>query len=187
MGIVGVLLAGGCPYPTGQDVSPSSSPLTSHSTSMRKGKGATKGVKIHVGASVSSGMMGHRKGSKIIDTPVKSQIKNTRLLIVAPSNAAVDELVMRLVLEGVPGPDAGMVYPRVVRVGGPRADLDEGGGQGDTGRRGKRDVSPVVQVDIKLYTVCCTSTSDTRRRIIAWRDVTCPRGKKCAGLCCMFV
>ncbi|CAM9712680.1 unnamed protein product, partial [Scytosiphon promiscuus] len=72
-------------------------------------------------------------GAKIM---VGSSISPRRVLIVAPSNAAVDELVLRLCQDGVPGHDGCVYFPRVVRVGGPRADADvEGEDGGDASGR----------------------------------------------------
>lgn len=149
MGIIGVLLAGGCPDPTSQ---------VSHGfKTLSRG---FKGKKIKVGESVSSS---GGKGTKIA-APNVNESGNTkaRILIVAPSNAAVDELVTRLVVNGVPGLDGGVFFPSVVRVGGPRVGdtdgprgVDAGGPRGgdadeqcDPGvKEGRRQrMSPLVQV-----------------------------------------
>ena len=120
MGIVGVLLAGGCPFPPG-----------------RSGEAAARGggAIVTVGASLKGNGKGKGKGkkkAKKILTPVEKAVP-TRVLIVAPSNAAVDELVLRLCQGGVPSADGGVRFPKVVRVGGGKPDMalgDEGGGGG---------------------------------------------------------
>lgn len=123
-------------------------------------------MKINVGASVSSGggkRNGKRKGAKILapDSDGSGNTK-TRILIVAPSNAAVDELVTRLVMNGVPGPDGDVFFPNVVRVGGPRVDTDEQRDPDGGDRRGGKDrtrqrMSPLVQVGYELVPVVCWS------------------------------
>lgn len=61
------------------------------------------------------------------------KIPPQRVLIVAPSNAAADELAAR-VLNGVLGPDGAQRLPRVVRVGARRADAEQdSGGDGRAG------------------------------------------------------
>lgn len=155
MGIVGVMLAGGLPFPP------------DHS---RAGLGGSRGVgaKVTVGSSVTGGAAkakakvkgeaagGKKKGKKIA-SPM--QIASTRVLIVAPSNAAVDELVLRLCQDGVPGPDGGVYFPRVVRVGGARMDREldgenrgDGGGVGGAGlggRGGGRDGLRASVVEVR--------------------------------------
>lgn len=134
MGIVGVLLAGGCPFPPG------------HSGGSREGAGAGgprgPGAKVTVGSSVTAATAAStegkkkKKGKRIV-TPLETA--STRVLVVAPSNAAVDELVLRLCQGGVPGVDGGVRFPRVVRVGGGRMDREldgEGGGGGGGGGAG---------------------------------------------------
>lgn len=125
MGIVGVLLAGGCPYPGGQNAS-------SSGWGRDVGSGCiTGGAKVTVGSSMSSGTKG--KGKQVARVTSTDDKRGARVLIVAPSNAAVDELVLRLCQDGVPGADGGVFFPKVVRVGGPRGD-SERDGDGDEGR-----------------------------------------------------
>jgi superfamily I DNA and/or RNA helicase len=52
-----------------------------------------------------------------IQTPVAEQASDLtgKLLICAPSNAAVDEIVKRL-MQGIPGPE-GKMHPKIVRIG----------------------------------------------------------------------
>lgn len=132
MGIVGVMLAGGLPSP----------PDHSHS---RSGLGGSRGLgaKVTVGSSVTGGTAkadGGKQKGKVIASPMQ-KIASTRVLIVAPSNAAVDELVLRLCQDGVPGTDGRVYFPRVVRVGGARMDRERDGensGDGDGGFGGGR-------------------------------------------------
>lgn len=115
-------------------------------------------MRIKVGESVSSGG-GNQKGAKIVAPEAavdESGNTKRRILIVAPSNAAVDELVTRLVMNGVPGSDGDAFFPNVVRVGGSRVgDPDD---QRDTGREGTRQrMSSLVQVGYQPgYIVRCT-------------------------------
>lgn len=161
MGVVGVLLGGGCPYPTWH--SPSSS--SSSSVNMNN---TTKGSSIIIGSSLTgstfgSGLAGDNKnkrkkggkeqrgsGARIASPHGSSRV---RVLIVAPSNAAVDELVLRLRQDGVPGANGRPFFPKVVRVGGPRGEEEGGEGGagagtgGDGSRRSGRDTtSPEVEV-----------------------------------------
>lgn len=162
MGIVGALLAGGCPYPAGQSAA--------GALFDARGAAARGGAKVTVGSSVSSGKAEGKANGKAkaarIASPVEKE--NTRVLVVAPSNAAVDELVLRLCQEGVPGADGGVFYPKVVRVGGPRGEYDqdrEGGGGLGVGALGvkpeMRGSSSVVQVcvclcvrRVRVFVVC---------------------------------
>ncbi|CAM9188007.1 unnamed protein product [Ectocarpus fasciculatus] len=144
MGIVGVLLAGGCPFPSG------------HSAEGEEGGARGPGAKVNVGSSIigkGKGKKGKQKGkhkaARIVSPAEKAF---PRILIVAPSNAAVDELVLRLCQEGVPGVDGKARFPRVVRVGGPRADGEKSGdvdGRGGSGR-GNDAVSSTVIEEVSL-------------------------------------
>lgn len=137
MGIVGVLLAGGCPFPAG--AAPSA---------VARGPAA----RVTVGSSVSNSTgKGKGKGKgKGVRVAAPNEAENTRLLVVAPSNAAVDELVLRLCQGGVPGSDGNVFFPKVVRVGGPRGEQDGGqdggGGGGRAGGFRQASSSPIVQV-----------------------------------------
>lgn len=156
MGIVGVLLAGGCPYPTGQ------SPSTS-----TRGQGARFAVRkanpIRVGSSVSktnstNNLSISGAGARVYSPQDK---KNIRVLVVAPSNAAVNELVVRLCEDGVPGPSGGVIFPKVVRIGEPREkhgqESDAGVGGGSEAGGGRAE-SRQAMASFPVVDVCCVLT-----------------------------
>lgn len=162
MGVVGVMLAGGCPFVPG------------HSG---EGLGGSRGLgaKVTVGSSVTGGMT---KGARIA-TPTETA--STRVLVVAPSNAAVDELVLRLCQGGVPGPDGGEYFPKVVRVGGGKVDREregEGGGSGSRagGRGGGKDAtrSSIVEVGCAM---CVGSVLPVF--LVIWLIAFARRSEKC--------
>lgn len=147
MGIVGVLLGGGCPHPTwhsGESATASSIVIGSSLS------GNISGSRI----SKKKQKMGKRPGQNVgarIPDPTGPGSKRVRVLVVAPSNAACDELVLRLCQVGVPGADGRRFFPKVARVGGPRFQNEDGERGGfdrrDRGRGGGRDaISPDVEV-----------------------------------------
>ncbi|RLN98341.1 hypothetical protein BBJ28_00010761, partial [Nothophytophthora sp. Chile5] len=80
-------------------------------STLQKAKGTAR---VRVGASLQSA-----KASSVSKTVAETSI---RILVAAPSNAAVDELVMRLLSEGVFDGEKGESYrPRIVRVGRPES------------------------------------------------------------------
>ena len=127
MGIVGVLLAGGCPHATGLNTPPvgAAKVTVGASVSVTPGKGRGKAKGKNKNTNKGKGV--------VVPSPLFN--RDVRVLIVAPSNAAVDELVHRLCQEGVPGHDGEVFFPRVVRVGGPRED-PEGAGEAGNGAAG---------------------------------------------------
>lgn len=123
MGIVGLLLSG----MSGGGMS---------GTSKKNGKGKAEDglprVTTQVGSSLDKMALlskNQRKklrslgkdGAKIF-APVDKHGGHARILVVAPSNAAVNELVIRLCEVGVPGRDGRPFFPKVVRVGTERRD-----------------------------------------------------------------
>ncbi|CAM9265858.1 unnamed protein product [Ectocarpus sp. 4 AP-2014] len=170
MGIVGVLLAGGCPFPSG------------HSSEGGEGEASGSGAKVTIGSSISgkgNGIKGKQKAARIVSPLEKA---SPRILIVAPSNAAVDELVLRLCQEGVPGVDGRVRFPRVVRVGGPRADGERSGDvDGRGGSCGGKDgmTSTVVErvslerlVTERMERTKCSAVS-ARLGILLRAEVVC--------------
>ena len=199
MGIVGVLLAGGCPFPTGHT---------------RDGLGASRGsgAKVTVGSSVAASSAKPNKadreranhGGKKKGERIASPLENarTRVLIVAPSNAAVDELVLRLCQDGVPSADGGVRFPRVVRVGGGRVDREvdgEGGGGGSgggagggRGMGGGKDGLRAKVVEVRMLVLvwlwlwlwlwlCCFFISVARAHPLTNRKTSAFSGKKRAN------
>ncbi|RLN82513.1 hypothetical protein BBJ28_00020075, partial [Nothophytophthora sp. Chile5] len=78
-------------------------------STLQKAKGTAR---VRVGASLQSA-----KASSVSKTVAETSI---RILVAAPSNAAVDELVVRLLSEGIFDGEKGESYrPRIVRVGRP--------------------------------------------------------------------
>ncbi|CAM9617640.1 unnamed protein product [Discosporangium mesarthrocarpum] len=151
LGVLAVLLAGACPHPK---------PRFTRTAGAGAGTGASK---VAVGASLTRlgrdrgggggewGECGAGAGAKVL-TP-----SEVRVLLVAPSNAAVDELVHRLCVDGVLGKDGKREFPSVVRLGSTTArgaeewEGGEGVGWGGEGSRGdfrgkeKRTASKEVQ------------------------------------------
>ncbi|CAN0438690.1 unnamed protein product, partial [Ectocarpus sp. 12 AP-2014] len=174
MGIVGVLLAGGCPFPSG------------HSSEGGEGGASGSGAKVTIGSSISGkgkGKKGKQKGQQKAARIVSPLEKaSPRILIVAPSNAAVDELVLRLCQEGVPGVDGRVRFPRVVRVGGPRADGERSGdvdGRGGSGGGKDGMTSTVVErvalerlVTERMERTKCSAVS-ARLGILLRAEVVC--------------
>lgn len=170
MGIVGVLLAGGCSHPTCSEIAPSGK-----GDDRRRNKKSGAGIVVGSSLNASSSQDGkHKKqdqgkskgtGGARISAPQGS--RRVRVLVVAPSNAAVDELVLRLCQGGVPGAKGRPFFPKVVRVGGPREKLEEEGGSAVPGVEG-RDVYSVHQasssvVQVRLWCVSCTICYGSRR------------------------
>lgn len=116
MGIVGVLLSGGC----------GASPLDSDYDAFRR---RAAGATVTVGSSFNANKVAvpPRKKMKGGTVSTPSENRHIRILIVAPSNAAVDELVLRLCEVGVPGADGRALFPKVVRIGVIGRDEDEEG------------------------------------------------------------
>lgn len=138
MGIVGVLLAGGCPFPTDQAAATIPS----------------AGARVTVGSLAPTAGTGKNNGKgQGARVAAPGGAGKVRVLVVAPSNAAVDELVLRLCQDGVPGADGGVFFPKVVRVGAPRGDqeADPDGGGGGGGAFRQVSSSPAVQVLCVCY------------------------------------
>lgn len=124
MGIIGVLLAGAF----------GSSPGTSDTDELseRRGMGATVKVGSSLGAAKQVPQPSGKKKKQAAKIAAPAE-RHVRVLIVAPSNAAVDELVLRLCEAGVPGTDGRPFFPKVVRIGADRRSEEEEDGVGERG------------------------------------------------------
>ncbi|CAM9773434.1 unnamed protein product, partial [Phaeothamnion confervicola] len=114
LALLAALLVGACPTPP------------SHLSKSRKRRGPAA---IIPGAALATDRMdiddscGNFGGGIV-------QRRPERVLVCAPSNAAVDEIVLRLRTDGLVGPDGERFFPPIVRVTG------DGGGGGGSGRDG---------------------------------------------------
>ena len=110
--------------------------------------------------------------------------RSRRILVTAPSNAAVDEVAARFVREGVPGPDGRVSRVRLCRVGTvggshrteatPHEALLRGYtldvlAERQAGRRSERQTSALLQADIVVATLsgCAHSSLAEAQQAIA--------------------
>jgi AAA domain len=93
---MGILLAGACPFPTS---------CTPKNECSKQASSITPGASLKAARSSKSATASSSSAAAAAAAAAKSEAREARVLVCAPSNAAADELTLRLLQQGVIGAD----------------------------------------------------------------------------------